>query len=1754
MARVMGWSPTEMREREDAFAALVDAQVEKVARRVAAVMADDRVVTAAGGTPAPPVDLGSVGVITGLWHQSVAAELMPALSATYMESASVIWQGIGEAFDQVEVPPVSNSFAEDYLAQATNRLAGIGQVTWENIRQELLVGFALGEGITKLRDRVVTAGQVSQARANVIARTEVNAASNAGAHQQVLITGLTGTKEWLDTNDLRTRCTHKAAGGQTVDVRQKFTLGGPTCGTAPAYLDHPGDPTAPPSETIQCRCSVAYDLSFAEDENDPLLDPLSPAGALTAAANEVNTGGMVALMPTVEDANRMALTGAYAEPATELHTTLLFLGDASAWGDENRRILSEMIADYAATYGPIETETFSVNVFNPGTDDTAIVLGVRGNETKLTSVHNAVAMNAEDIFDDEIPPQHRPWIPHITLAYTGEVAEVMPEALDKLGPVTFDRIRVVFAGQVTDYPLVGQHVGTEPGDSLVAAVDPDWDESKVKRDSKGQFAKSASAKLAKIAEVVASQGDIWSIMEEGDLVHGDVIAKGHAHGHAVQLIVSTGEHGDEPPYIVEQAKVNGKWQDSDYWVTKTAFSYATLTGYTDWSDKVKLNAGASEPDDLNDAEFEFADAPKTILDLTPTIAPGPVPSLTPPPPTMMTQDVAKIGVPESPTDVWKSLGTKWSPNEVVATGEVKDSNGASPLRIIVKDTGSGPFLVEQELIDGKWMKARIWHTQDEFEASDLSEYGKFKSHKIAKSGYTPIGPLTNGNRDELWKQLEKGMFADGDVVADFVDSTGVTRRLVVRPGAMGALIFKHERQNPDGTWSNVVSFPTKGSWDIGLLADFGIGKAGVPSTKSSPSVKTDLTGMQPTYATADALFAALHNFDIKSKTVVAQGKDKNGNHWRLVAVASPGGPNWIREEMAGPNADLTDDYSWSLHDTYNTAEQLENSPSFKFYGMDAVTASSSGGYDPVKLPPGTSIDDVWHDMVEGHFAEFETITEGTAPNGAHWKLIAQPAKFGGAVSAIEMMAPAGSDPNYPNSWAILNTYNYPEDISDDKLKIYGLTTGTVAPLSSTSMTSSLPSAPSAPVVPTPPPSSVPTTNPLVMPTGPGSHSQLWDDMKSGKFKSGQVIGEYTDKNGATHELAAVKTGGKWGLVHSTTPMGGSKKMVTQWTQGKVGEMEAFVATDLSKFKKPGSAMGKPKPGAPTPVPGLTNAVIYGKYSDGDVIATLANPTLTKDNVQVRIVYQKGKILKQANVDGTGWKTVQTMGKGEAYKNLKGVEGPWYIGEVDAPGTGGTADDGEPLVTSPAWMKPAVPTATGTMGTSTTKPAPSKSLPVPSIMETPTTGTAKANTHLGLWQKVQAGDFKPGEVIGSFSTGMFSHELRVEKNDQGQWIIVHDKYNAQGVIHVNRYETTEDFLTAHIMDFQKSGGGKLVITLPVPKKNVASVVGVTSGGSAPAPVPPAQVPKIKVHFANSDVKWHSSSDKMLAAAIAFQKDNPTLTLGQILGVMDTTTTTKTSPNPFTDKIKKYVQTAKGKEQLKKAGVLDTLVKNPSGTTTTGAPLTPIAGITPSLAGHGIYHEGDHHYQAPAGGWETPTFSQMAEIQKTMLANGGPWTPSEKSAIQAYTATSTSMNNCLREPQLCTPYVKKQTEQATEGMRPLPIGVRTKRGTGYLAFPGADKIRKSQGEAAAIKYMLEQQGRVMVEPGFLSTSVGGGFGGDLRWQIDIPPGTPAAYVEGITKVKGEYEVLLPPGLKYRIKEVAPKGPGHPATLITLEVIYP
>src|SRR5690606_33780777 len=87
---------------------------------------------------------------------------------------------------------------------------------------------------------------------------------------------------------------------------------------------------------------------------------------LTAAATE-HTGAMIALLPSEEDAARLALDS--GEPAGELHCTLWFLGEAAPWTDDQRNELIAGVSARAATLGgPVHAHLFGVNHWNPGSD------------------------------------------------------------------------------------------------------------------------------------------------------------------------------------------------------------------------------------------------------------------------------------------------------------------------------------------------------------------------------------------------------------------------------------------------------------------------------------------------------------------------------------------------------------------------------------------------------------------------------------------------------------------------------------------------------------------------------------------------------------------------------------------------------------------------------------------------------------------------------------------------------------------------------------------------------------------------------------------------------------------------------------------------------------------------------------------------------------------------------------------------------------------------------------------------------------------------------------------------------------------------------------------------------------------------------------------------------------------------------------------------------------------------------------------
>ncbi|MFI7467443.1 phage minor head protein [Nonomuraea sp. NPDC049646] len=495
---------------EDGLQRVVQQALDRVARDFAqAVTAATRTAAAAEGRPAltaltAAVDDALLRQLAALWTTSLP-DLLAALLRIYAAAAAAVWR----RFTSGPPPPYLKNLpgqwredpasvpdrVQDYLQQATNRLTGVGDRLWEAARAELAEGTLAGEGVDQLARRLQRVfaddgAQLGQARARRIARTETAAAWNRAALDQALAlpeTARPSYKSWLATADTRTRPEHWEADGQTVPLTAPFTVDG-------EQLQFPCDPTGSPANVVQCRCTLTFgdepeppaddgrqyldDAQIAEViayfEEQGIVRDAHPQQSLSAASSGPHSGAMIALVPSQADIERLALPD--GEPAEELHLTLLFLGKADDIDPDMRtQIIDTVTAQAGALRGedgvplPVEGNAFAVSVFNPSDDpdaETCIVLGVGGAD--LQTAQRMITYGVTDVFD--LPEQHLPWVPHVTLTYTRDVAQ-LAQLVDRVGPITFDRLRVAFGGEVTDIPLTAPIIAPTAGDDMPAPDD-----------------------------------------------------------------------------------------------------------------------------------------------------------------------------------------------------------------------------------------------------------------------------------------------------------------------------------------------------------------------------------------------------------------------------------------------------------------------------------------------------------------------------------------------------------------------------------------------------------------------------------------------------------------------------------------------------------------------------------------------------------------------------------------------------------------------------------------------------------------------------------------------------------------------------------------------------------------------------------------------------------------------------------------------------------------------------------------------------------------------------------------------------------------------------------------------------------------------------------------------------------------------------------------------------------------------------------
>ncbi|MER7740038.1 phage minor head protein [Streptomyces sp. NPDC096538] len=389
------------------------------------------------------------------------------------------WEDLpGRNDDGRQLPPVMREYVEvtEYLLNA------VGDRLAEAAREELAAGVDAGEDIeqlrARLRERFAREGaQLGTVREERIARTEAGRAWNyavLGAARDATGADRPLVKQWVTRRDTRVREDHAVANGQIQLLDEDFTVGG-------GQMAAPHDPDAPASQTVNCRCVLkVYPevQASAFESQEPSPTPLENVRQQTAAAGGSHLmGGMIALMPTEQDAARLAFDG--GEAAEELHLTLFFLGDdGSVWTEEQRTELADQVRAAARELeGPFTARAFGVNHWNPHTDSPSWVWAVGDDRDRpdgaltLEQVRQLVTTALEGTDGrPEMPVQHSPWVPHVCAQY-GDDPAVLPGLVDRLGDITFDRIRLAFAGDHIDVPLGPQQEEEPmPEDDLQAAA------------------------------------------------------------------------------------------------------------------------------------------------------------------------------------------------------------------------------------------------------------------------------------------------------------------------------------------------------------------------------------------------------------------------------------------------------------------------------------------------------------------------------------------------------------------------------------------------------------------------------------------------------------------------------------------------------------------------------------------------------------------------------------------------------------------------------------------------------------------------------------------------------------------------------------------------------------------------------------------------------------------------------------------------------------------------------------------------------------------------------------------------------------------------------------------------------------------------------------------------------------------------------------------------------------------------------------
>lgn len=161
----------------------------------------------------------------------------------------------GYSFALVDADTVKNLATTDKSLLPYKELDEKKDVRWnvKKMNAEVLQGILQGEPMDKIANRLSKVTRMNETAAIRNARTMVTGAENKGrqdSYERATADGIILHKEWIATNDGRTRHWHAELDGKTVPQDKPFS-------NSVGLIMFPGDPGAHPANVYNCRCSMA---------------------------------------------------------------------------------------------------------------------------------------------------------------------------------------------------------------------------------------------------------------------------------------------------------------------------------------------------------------------------------------------------------------------------------------------------------------------------------------------------------------------------------------------------------------------------------------------------------------------------------------------------------------------------------------------------------------------------------------------------------------------------------------------------------------------------------------------------------------------------------------------------------------------------------------------------------------------------------------------------------------------------------------------------------------------------------------------------------------------------------------------------------------------------------------------------------------------------------------------------------------------------------------------------------------------------------------------------------------------------------------------------------------------------------------------------------------------------------------------------------------------------------------------------------